>query len=330
MIFDLEFKEHLLKRRLKRAPKERLTNFWKKDINFSQEKSLNSIIDRIIFECQIRKKDDCFKNKFLDFLRDVVLTAREADYLISLQEPTSIIDWIKSWKGKLFPCQKHDVQLHTIVKLNEKLSQEGIYYPTFAIFLVASNQTKTEELDGLEVVSYHPTTEFEIIIRDNFDILEIRGPYAVVKDFVSTAILDKNNPLSAAHSYFIGEKEDVSKGQIAPIRQIIKIEALKNILCGSYTQLKASFPGTKTSMVEVTLENLSNVNEEDHPEAKAVLLEMLKNPVKGNLSFSYQEKQYSFVITKTGGLFFRKYIPEEVVTYILYKIKLSCYGKNGS
>ena len=55
---------------------------------------------------------------------------------------------------------------------------------------------------------------------------------------------------------------------------------------------------------------------------------MLKNPIKGSISFNYKQKKYAFAITKTGGLFFREYIPEEVVTYILHKIKLSSSIQN--
>lgn len=61
------------------------------------------------------------------------------------------------------------------------------------------------------------------------------------------------------------------------------------------------------------------------PEAQVILQEMMKNPVKGNICFCYNKSKYSFSVTKTGGLLFREYIPEEVVTYILYNIKLSAY-----
>lgn len=79
------------------------------------------------------------------------------------------------------------------------------------------------------------------------------------------------------------------------------------------------------SKIEATLDDLKTIAEETHPEAQVILEEMMKNPVKGNISFCYNGKKYSFSVTKTGGLLFREYIPEEVVTYILYNVKLSAY-----
>lgn len=70
--------------------------------------------------------------------------------------------------------------------------------------------------------------------------------------------------------------------------------------------------------------------EETHPEGQVVLKEMMKNVVKGDISFYYENKRYSFSVTKTGGLLFREYIPEKVLTYILYNVKLSGYALNGS
>ncbi len=140
---------------------------------------------------------------------------------------------------------------------------------------------------------------------------------------MATAILDSSNPLSAAKSYFIGDVEDADKSLLKPLRQVIKIDALKTMLDGSYTKLAALFPGTKTSKLEATLEDLKHLSEETHSTAQKVLKELIKNPVKGNISFYYKGQKYSFSITKTGGLFFRKYVPEEVVTYMLHKIIFS-------
>ncbi|MDG2989417.1 hypothetical protein L3556_00500 [Candidatus Synechococcus calcipolaris G9] len=341
----LEFKEHLLARRLSRLPKEILVKFWEQDLDFSKIKSRDEIVSRVIFEYQIKNKNFEFVGKFKNFLRDAVLTAREADYLISLADPSSIVDWVRSWENNRFMGQNYTFYLHAIVELNQKYLEvnqprskgkesqtkiKQVSFPSQAIFLVGSRQEKKEELNGLEVVSFHPTTEFEIIIRKDLDILEIRGPYQVVRDFVSTAILDNDNPFSAARSYFIGEAEDAKKSLVKPIRQIVKIDSLKRALDGAYKRIASPFPGIKASMFEATLEDLRDLDEETNPEAKAILKELVKNPVKGNISFSYEQKKYSFSITKTGGLFFREYVPEEVVTYIVYLIKLSDNIQDGT
>lgn len=221
-----------------------------------------------------------------------MLTAREADYLIHLSKPKNIITWINSWSEKKFIGQKYNFYLHTVVELNQKYleteedNQEGkkdkISFPKIAILLVGSKQEKTEELDEMQVISFHSTTEFEIIIRENLDIIEIRGPYQVVKDFVVTAILDNDNPLSAAESYFIGDVEDVKKSLVKPISQIIKIDSLKKLIDGSYTKLAGKFAGKKTSKFEATLEELKSLEEETNLVAHSVLKEMLKNPIKGS------------------------------------------------
>lgn len=337
---NLEFKEHLLRRRLNRLPKDILCKFWEPHLDLKSIKSQSEILDRIIIEYQMKREKPQFISIFKNFLRDTVLTAREAEYLIHIQEPIKIIDWIMSWENGVFLGQKNTFNLHTIVELNEKyLEIDGtennneinkISFPNLAVFLVGSKYEERRELNGLDIISFHQTTEFEIIIRKDIDLLEIRGPHEVVKDFVSTAMLNDNNPLSAAKSYFIGELEDSKKSLLKPIRYIIQIDKLKRLLDGAYTKIKAPFPGSKTSMIEATLEDFKELDEETNPDAKSILRELVKNPVKGNISFKYQGKKYSFSITKTGGLFFREYIPEEIVTYIVYLITISGRIKNGT
>ena len=343
----ISFEEHLLKRRLRRLPIDLLIKFWGDKIDFDQKKSQKSIVDRILLEYQIKKQNPLFLNEFKDFLRDVVLTAREADYLISVKDPKQIINWARSWENNTFGGFRHKFKLHTIVDLNDKILEidsdklehlspeqrkkiEKIYYPTSVVFVVATSRNIKHELNGLEEISYYPTTEFEIIIRKNLDIVEIRGSYKVVKDFVSSALVSERNPLSAARSYFIGDASDSSKSVTNVVRQIIKIDTLKKLLDGSYVKISSDFPGSKVSKFEATLENMKYLAEETHPEAQVVLEEMMKHPVKGHISFTYKKKEYSFSITKTGGMLFREYIPEEVVSYILYNIRLSGKALDGS
>jgi hypothetical protein len=336
----INFKDHLLKRRLNRLPKEILCKFWESHLDLSNVKSQRDILDRIIVEYQMKRDNTLFVDNFKDFIRDAVLTAREAEYLIYLQNPIQIIDWIMSWENGVFQGQKNTFNLHTIVKLNQKYLEiehtkntdgmNKISFPSLSIFLVGSKYEEKIELNGLEVISFHPTTEFEIIIREDLDLLEIRGPHEVIKDFVSTAILNDNNPLSAAKSYFIGEAEDHKKSLIKPIRHIVQIDKLRRLLDGSYTKMKSLVPGIKASMFEATLSDFKELGEETHPAAHAILEEMMKSPVKGNISFHYKNKKYSFSITKTGGLFFREYFPEEIVTYIVYLIILSGRVQNGN
>ena len=312
---NFNFKEHLLKRRLLRLPKDKITGFWEnEDIDFNGIINQKDIIDKIITEYKIKFSNQQFISKFKDFLRDVVLTAREADYLISINNSEKIIQWMQSWSNNTFVGQKYNFQLHTVVELNhkslpvnrnldnvkidtKKFKMNQISFPTIVGFIVASSQTIKRELDGLEEISYNPTKEFEIIIRKDLDIVEVRGAFEVVRDFVSTAILDSHNPLSSAESYFIGDEEDSKKGITKITRQIIRIDTLKNLLDGSYTKLSSPFPGTKMSKIEATLDDLKTIAEETHPEAQVILQEMMKNPVKGNICFCYNKSKYSFSVT---------------------------------
>lgn len=340
------FKKHLLKKRLLRLPKDKITEFWKgEEIDFGEITSQKDIIDRIITEYKIKSSNQQFTNKFKDFLRDVVLTANAADYLISIKNSEEIIKWIQSWENNTFVGHQHNFQLHTVIELNRKylpvnrnldkldnlqidtenFKMDKISFPTTVGFIVASSQNIKQELNGLEEISYYPTTEFEIIIREDLDIVEVRGEFTVVRDFVSTAISDSHNPLSSAESYFIGEDEYSNKGITKITKQRIRIETLKMLLDGSYTKLSSLLSGSKMSKIDITLDDLKAIGEETHPEGKVILEEMMKNLAKGSICFRYNGENYSFSVTKTGGLYFQKYIPEEVVTYILYNIKLSAY-----
>jgi hypothetical protein len=329
-----EFKEHLLVKRIKRLPKNILIEFWEKDIDFSKLKTLDEIVKSIVFEYKIRASKPDFVNKFRDFVRDYVLNAREADYLIHLNNPESLIDWVKSWEDNKFIGQNHDFYFHSVYNLNLKFlegddANEKISFPKTAIFLLGSNHRQKEELDGLDICHYHPTSEFEIIIRQDLDIVEIRGNFQVARDFVSTAILDNDNPLAASRSYFIGELQDKDKGLVKTSKKVITIDALKLLLNGSYRKMKSPFAGSKTTMIEMELDDLTSLDEETNPIANAALVEMMKTPVKGALSFYLNNKRYTFDVTKTGGLFFKGYTPEDVVTYIIQKIKLSSNIQNG-
>ena len=52
---------------------------------FQENKNTKEVLDRIITEYQMKSNNSKFINKFKDFLRDIVLTACEADYLISIE-----------------------------------------------------------------------------------------------------------------------------------------------------------------------------------------------------------------------------------------------------
>jgi len=73
--------------------------------------------------------------------------------------------------------------------------------------------------------------------------------------------------------------------------------------------------------MKAELDELYNLNEETEPNLKIVVEDLLNNQDRSRISFKYKGDKYSFDITKSGGLFFKKYAPEEVITYVLGKIK---------
>lgn len=213
---------------------------------------------------------------------------------------------------------------HTHIQLQEKsllLDGQDVYFPCEILLIVASSQNHKSIPSGLEIVNYYPTAEIELIFIKNMNLIEIRGQFEIIRDFVNTAVIDSHNPLSMAQSLFIGECEDaMSYSVVKPISKIVKIDGLKAALNGKYLTISAPVKGTKTSRIKATLEELDEIDEETHPLIKPVLNNLLKDQDKSKISFRYIGEKYSFGITKSGGLTFMQYAPEEVLTYVVSKI----------
>jgi hypothetical protein len=332
---------YLLERRLMRLPKDVLINFLESytdmgsNKDFSKANKQVNLVQDILKYYQIKESNSEFREKFKDFIRDKVLAARESIYLISVDSSEQVIDWIRSWSDNSFIGENFNFSLSTSINFREKYldqdkSEDGkISFPSLVFFMLAAKKESKPLLSSSDIIDYYPTVEFEIIFRENLNIIEVRGSYKIARDFVNTAILDSDNPLSMARSVFIGEEKDQKNSLVKPIRKIVKIEELKASLEGVYQKLASSFPGDKTSKIEVDLDDLQNIDEETHPVALEVITEISKEPAKASIGFSYKDKKYSFSITKTGGLLFRKYITEEVVTHIIQKILFTSGNKNG-
>ena len=153
------------------------------------------------------------------------------------------------------------------------------------------------------------------------NLMEARGEQTVIRDFINTAVIDSHNPLSMASSFFVGETEDAKSNSIVKaIGKVIRIEALKTALNGKYLSISAPVRGDKTSRIQAIFEELSDLDDETDPSIKPLLTSLIKDQDRSRISFKYKEKKFSFGITKKGGLTFRKYAPEEVVTYVISKI----------
>ena len=226
-------------------------------------------------------------------------------------------------KEKLFNQETDKDHPNLLEKQTPKENKINIYYPTQVILLIAVSKNPRPLYNGLEIIYFNPTVEFEVIFRKDLDFIEVRGEFSVIRDFVNSATLDQDNPLHQVKSIFIGDKPEDKKSPnsslVKPIR-FIKIEALKKSINGSYLSVSSPVNGSKTSRVTLSLESLNSIDEETEPTLKTIVEKTIKDSDKTKLSFNYKNKNYSFAITKSGGLTFMKYTEEEVITYILQKI----------
>nr|MDZ8061243.1 hypothetical protein [Nostoc sp. EkiNYC01] len=342
------FLNHLLRRRLDRVSPEHLRDFSKQQgIDVSKLNTKQKLLDELMSHINIMKDDIKFNQVFNHFLRDFVLSAGVSEYILQVENTDAVSKWINSWKDNTFWGQKHKFEVHISRNLGQKnikfytdkqgnifpeLEIEGegqenhsyeseiIYLPSNIIFLVASSLEEVSQLNGLEEVNYHRTSEFEVIFRKDLNLVEIRGEYQAIKDFVVTAVIDNDNPLSMASSLFIGEEQDTRNSLIRGLRARVGIDSLRKAINGSFLSITSIVNGSKASRVKIDLDELQNSQEETEPTLRELINKVQPTLDKGRISFQYKSKKYSFMITKTGGLRFYEYVPEEVVTYILYTI----------
>lgn len=325
------FIKHFLERRLKRIPTSILKDFLLscKLSNLTEEqiknKSQQDLVDEIILNYEIMQKSSDFNLIFNQFIRDKLFSAKESEYIVQIPEKYKVINWVNSWKDNLYTGQRYNFSVHTYIELEEKfllVEEEEVSFPREVLLIVAYSQTPKLIPSGLELLEYYPTTEIELVFRQNMNLLEIRGQFQVIRDFVNTAVIDSHNPLSFAQSLFIGDREDAPRNSIVggQISKIIKIDDLKTALKGTYLTVSAPVGGDKVVRIKATLDELNELGEETDPVLNPVLKDLLKNQDKSKISFKFDYNKYSFAITKSGGLTFMQYAPEEVITFVLSKI----------
>lgn len=328
---ELIFIDYFLSKRLARVPADILETFVATWRDTSDLKSQKKLIKEILFQLSIMKNDQEFILNFKNFIRDCVLSARESEYLLRITDKVQVLQWLNSLRTGSFSGQKYDFTLHTFLKFEEKILEdfekeenesEPIYFPTELFLLIGTSKNPIVVPNGLEIVYYHPTNEFEILFRGDMNLIEVRGDFQVIRDFVSTATLDRSNPLSTVESVFVGDRSETKpNSSLVRPAKFIKIEKLRTAIKGSYLSASSIVSGTKTSRVTLEFEGLSDFGEETDAILQAVVKRTIKDPDKTKISFKYRDKVYSFGITKSGGLNFMKYTPEEVVTYILKKLR---------
>jgi len=340
-----EFNDYLLKLRLKRVSQELLEKFLAdlKDIT-DISKTRENLTNEIVSYYKIMKNNPEFSAKFGSFIRDYVLSAGQSEYLIDVQDRENFIKWIKGWLDNSFIGKKFNFYKHIELELGNKFlciansedgseiikklesigkeDQENQYlsFPSTAILLVAYNRNSKSVFSKDELIDIYDTFEFEIILRKDCPLVGIRGNYGVVRDFFTSAIEDTNNALSMIKSIFIGEFDTKKSRPIAKPKIFIKIEKLKTALDGCYLDIDSPVSGDQATRVKFTLKGMKDIQDETHPTLAPVLKEALEFQEKSRIGFQYNGRDYSFSVTANGGLYFRQFAPEEIVTYVLLKI----------
>jgi hypothetical protein len=340
-----EYNTYLLKARLKRVSQEILEQFLGELKNIEDiPKTKESLAEEILNHYKIMKHNADFLIKFGNFMRDFVLSAGESEYLIEITDKESFIQWINEWKDNKFIGRKFNFYKNVYFELGDKflrlgVNQDGsdsieildsinseaqsekyLSFPSAAFLLVAYSQEFRIIFSKDELLETHDTYEFEIILRKNSSLIGVRGNYRVVRDFFASVIEDSGNPLSMVQSLFIGDFDDKKSRPIAKPRRSINIEKLREALNGEYLDISAPVDGDQATRIKFSLKGMKNTKEETHPVFGPALNAAWKEQEKSRIGFCYNGKTYTFAVTNNGGLYFRQFAPEEVVTYILLKI----------
>jgi len=327
---EMKFNDHFLAKRLSRVPINILEKFvqnWKDTKDIKTQKKL---INEIIFQLNIMTNNQEFVLLFKTFFQYYVLSARESEYLLQIDDKFEVIKWLKSLKSGKFIGQKYDFIFHNFIKFEEKyletLEDEDnvtpISFPTDLVLLIAVSHNPIIVSNGLEPLYYHRTSEFEILFRKDMNLIEVRGDFQVIRDFVNTATLNRENPLSKAQSIFVGDRNETRPNtSLLKPAKFINIEVLRTAINGSYLSLSSAVSGVKTSRITMEFEGLNHFSEETDTVLSAIVEKTIKDPDKTRISFIYDKKSYPFGITKSGGLTFLKYTSENVITYILKKLR---------
>lgn len=327
---SLEFNmnEGLWRRRLARVNKDILVKEWAGqflwDIKNPKSISQARLVDEIIKTISYRKDPD-FISFFKSFIQSNALTGKEACYLFYTPSPQELVPWVKSWNSQKFDGQHHEYIAHQKIRFDLKyfLSEDETKtsYPLMAIFLAAISKRPKLIQNGLSLTEVHDTNEIILVLREGSNMIEVRGHYAAVRDFMATAIRQGAcTPLRSVQCYFIGQQRSYKGQNFCPTRQFIKINDLRAELGGHYKTIGGRVPGSRILSAEFSVEKFENLGEEDYEPGRQVLETIIQDPAKGVIAFPYQNREYSFHITKTGGLELKQYISEEVLTMIIHQI----------
>jgi hypothetical protein len=340
-----EFNEHLLQKRLGRVSVEVLERFLG-DLKNIQDisKDKKNLTSEIVKYYKVMKGNAEFMLKFGDFIRDYVLGAGESEYLIEIPDKKIFIEWVNGWNENTFKGKNFNFYKNIHLELGEKYldldegadkvpstsisdsvsagenNKKQLSFPSQVFLLVAYSRDFKSVFSKDKLVDIHDTFEFEIIFRENTQLVSVRGNSRVVGDFFSSALQGENNSFSMIQSLFVGDFDRKKSRPIAKPRKSIDIEELRKALGGQYLDIDAPISGDQATRIRIALKGMQDVREETHPVFGPALAEAWKEQEKSRIGFCYNGNSHSFSVTSNGGLYFRQFAPEEVITYVLLKI----------
>lgn len=98
-----QFNEYLLTARLKKVSQKNIEKFYKDVVNTNDKpKSKIMLIEEIVAHYRIMLNNSEFKNKFGIFIRDYVLSAKESEHLIEINNKKAFIQWINNWANNTY------------------------------------------------------------------------------------------------------------------------------------------------------------------------------------------------------------------------------------
>ncbi|WP_319420028.1 hypothetical protein [Pleurocapsa sp. FMAR1] len=116
-----QFNDHLLTARLKRVSQKNLENFYKDAVNKDSEpKNKAKLVEEIVVHYKIMLNNSEFQEKLGVFIRDYVLSARESEYLIEINDKQAFIKWVANWSNNAYVGNNFNFYKHIYFELPEQ------------------------------------------------------------------------------------------------------------------------------------------------------------------------------------------------------------------
>ena len=133
-----------------------------------------------------------FQDKFGIFIRDYVLSAKESEHLIEIEDKEAFVNWVNNWTnntyiGNSFNFYKHiyfelsekylclsnSEPLKTTIHVKDEKDFSCLSFPSEVFLLVAYRKESKSIFSRNQLLAIHDTKEFEIIFRGNSNLVSV-------------------------------------------------------------------------------------------------------------------------------------------------------------